>query len=104
MSKNTTKKQKEEKTRQEEEIRREIEIFSRVGINPSAPIMTEPVTDAMLSEWHNQTKESEKKGGKKTQKRTWSKKYKASINCKRPKGFSQKQYCKYGRNKSNKSK
>ena len=32
-----------------------------------------------------------KKGGK------WSKKYKKSINCRRPKGFSQKQYCKYGR-------
>jgi hypothetical protein len=31
------------------------------------------------------------KGGK------WTKKYKKSINCKRPKGFSQKQYCKYGR-------
>tara|TARA_B100001287_G_C22223869_1_gene318279 strand:+ start:92 stop:484 length:393 start_codon:yes stop_codon:yes gene_type:complete len=31
------------------------------------------------------------KGGK------WSKKYKKSINCKKPKGFSQKQYCKYGR-------
>ena len=30
-------------------------------------------------------------------KRKWSKKYKKSINCKRPKGFSQKQYCKYGR-------
>jgi hypothetical protein len=27
----------------------------------------------------------------------WSKKYKKSINCKRPKGFSQKQYCKYTR-------
>ena len=33
-------------------------------------------------------------GGKK---RRWSLKYKRSINCKRPKGFSQKQYCK-GRN------
>jgi hypothetical protein len=32
-----------------------------------------------------------KRGGK------WSAKYKKSINCKRPKGFSQKQYCKYGR-------
>jgi len=31
------------------------------------------------------------KGGK------WSKKYKLSINCNKPKGFSQKQYCKYGR-------
>jgi hypothetical protein len=30
-----------------------------------------------------------KKGGK------WSLKYKRSINCRRPKGFSQKQYCKY---------
>lgn len=30
-------------------------------------------------------------GGKK---RRWSLKYKKSINCKRPKGFSQKQYCK----------
>ena len=27
----------------------------------------------------------------------WSIKYKKSINCSRPKGFSQKQYCKYGR-------
>ena len=34
-----------------------------------------------------------KKGGK------WTRKYKKSINCKRPKGFSQRQYCKYGRNK-----
>lgn len=29
----------------------------------------------------------------------WSSKYKRSINCNRPKGFSQKQYCKYGRKK-----
>tara|TARA_B100001142_G_scaffold224963_1_gene223124 strand:- start:3855 stop:4505 length:651 start_codon:yes stop_codon:yes gene_type:complete len=29
--------------------------------------------------------------------RKWSKKYKKKINCKRPKGFSQRQYCKYGR-------
>ena len=29
----------------------------------------------------------------------WSRKYKNSINCKRPKGFSQKQYCKYSRKK-----
>jgi len=32
-----------------------------------------------------------KKGGK------WSMKYKKSINCKNPKGFSQRQHCKYGR-------
>lgn len=29
----------------------------------------------------------------------WSPERKAKINCSRPKGFSQKQYCKYGRNK-----
>jgi hypothetical protein len=29
----------------------------------------------------------------------WSLKYKRSINCRRPKGFSQKQHCKYGRKK-----
>jgi thiol-disulfide isomerase/thioredoxin len=29
----------------------------------------------------------------------WSRKYKLSINCNKPKGFSQKQHCKYGRNK-----
>lgn len=30
----------------------------------------------------------------------WSQKYKKTINCKRPRGFSQKQYCKYGRKKT----
>jgi hypothetical protein len=33
------------------------------------------------------------KGGK------WSLKYKNSIDCSHPKGFSQKQHCTYGRNK-----
>jgi len=32
----------------------------------------------------------------------WSKKYKKSINCNKPKGFSQKQYCKYSKNKTHK--
>ena len=41
---------------------------------------------------------TKKKTNKKTNKK-WSLKYKKSINCRRPKGFSQKQYCKYGRNK-----
>ena len=27
----------------------------------------------------------------------WSLKYKRSINCRHPRGFSQKQHCKYGR-------
>lgn len=42
------------------------------------------------------------KHGKKTRKHRggkWSAKYKRSINCNKPKGFSQKQYCKYGRKK-----
>ena len=37
-------------------------------------------------------KTNKQRGGK------WSLKYKRSINCNKPKGFSQKQYCKYGRN------
>jgi thiol-disulfide isomerase/thioredoxin len=44
---------------------------------------------------HSKTKtrhnKSKHRGGK------WSKKYKDSINCSKPKGFSQKQHCKYGR-------
>jgi hypothetical protein len=34
----------------------------------------------------------------------WSLKYKKSINCRHPKGFSQRQHCKYGRPKMNKKK
>ncbi len=40
---------------------------------------------------HNKIGGTRKRGGK------WTLKYKRSINCKKPKGFSQKQYCKYGR-------
>jgi hypothetical protein len=48
----------------------------------------------------NPHKKTYRKKHKKTQKGgKWSKKYKLSINCNKPKGFSQKQYCKYGRNK-----
>jgi hypothetical protein len=41
-------------------------------------------------------------GGRRKTKRKWSKKYRQSINCKNPKGFSQKQYCKYTRKKKRK--
>jgi thiol-disulfide isomerase/thioredoxin len=45
-------------------------------------------------EWiETTTKQNKMVGGK------WSLKYKRSINCKRPRGFSQKQHCKYGRKK-----
>jgi thiol-disulfide isomerase/thioredoxin len=39
------------------------------------------------------------KGGSYKKRKRWSRKYKRSINCRRPRGFSQKQYCKYGRKK-----
>jgi len=39
------------------------------------------------------------RGGKRINGGKWSRKYKRSINCRRPRGFSQKQYCKYGRKK-----
>jgi hypothetical protein len=41
-----------------------------------------------MTKKRNKIKKREKK---------WSKKYKKSINCKNPRGFSQKQYCKYGK-------
>ena len=44
-----------------------------------------------------QTKRVSKHNGGKKNAKKWSMKYKKSINCIRPKGFSQKQYCKYGR-------
>jgi len=47
-------------------------------------------------------KSKNKKSKSKNKSKKWSKKYKKSINCKKPKGFSQKQYCKYGRKKSRK--
>ena len=40
---------------------------------------------------------SKKKGKRGKRGGAWTAKYKKSINCKRPRGFSQKQYCKYGR-------
>ena len=43
---------------------------------------------------NSSTKKNRKQRGGK-----WSAKYKRSINCNRPKGFSQRQYCKYSRNK-----
>ena len=54
------------------------------------------------TEKHRKTRHSHKKNGRKQSGRKqsggkWTRKYKASINCSKPKGFSQKQYCKYGR-------
>ena len=48
---------------------------------------------------HTMKTRKNKSKNKKSKKR-WSLKYKKSINCNRPRGFSQRQYCKYGRKKS----
>jgi len=58
---------------------------------------------------HPNKKHSHSKSTRRRHKRTrsqrggkWTLKYKKSINCKKPKGFSQRQHCKYGRRKWNK--
>ena len=57
-------------------------------------------------EWIKMKSREKKQGGAKTRRKyknkrggKWSAKYKRSIDCKRPKGFSQRQHCKYGRKK-----
>lgn len=45
---------------------------------------------------HTNRKYTMKTRKNKKSKKKWSLKYKRSINCKRPRGFSQRQYCKYG--------
>ncbi len=59
-------------------------------------------TDSFV-EWI-QDKISKKKDVKKQKGGKWSLKYKRSINCKRPRGFSQRQHCKYGRKKTTRRK
>jgi hypothetical protein len=49
---------------------------------------------------HTNKKYTMKMRKNKKSKKRWSLKYKRSINCKRPRGFSQRQYCKYGRKKN----
>lgn len=55
-------------------------------------VSTAPMTSSSKNLYKRLTKHKKMKGGRK-----WTRKYKKSINCKRPRGFSQKQYCKYGR-------
>jgi hypothetical protein len=54
--------------------------------------------DKSHSRYHKKSKGGTRKN-KKQKAGKWSLKYKRSINCNRPKGFSQKQYCRYGRKK-----
>jgi len=55
------------------------------------PLYKKKNSTRKIRNYHNKSKKI--RGGK------WSAKYKRSINCNRPKGFSQRQYCKYGRKK-----
>ena len=48
---------------------------------------------------NNRNNKTMKQSGGWKKKHRWSMKYKKSINCRRPKGFSQRNYCKYGRKK-----
>lgn len=46
---------------------------------------------------YKKRKSNRKRPSKRTRKHKWSLKYKRSIDCNHPKGFSQRQHCKYGR-------
>jgi hypothetical protein len=54
--------------------------------------------DCFVNWINSETKHMQNGGTRKLKKKhKWSLKYKRSINCRNPRGFSQKQYCKYGR-------
>jgi hypothetical protein len=54
------------------------------------------ISDRALNQAHGKKQRKSRKRGKKGKRGgAWSAKYKRSINCNRPRGFSQKQYCKY---------
>lgn len=73
-----------------------IEDFENSDI-PNKERKVDAFMDWINSKVNNNTTTNQE-GGK------WSQKYKSSINCRRPKGFSQKQHCKYGRKSKRKSK
>jgi hypothetical protein len=60
-----------------------------------------PNQSALASGTNNPTLFPSVYGGKKRtiRRKKWSTKRKRTINCRRPRGFSQKQHCKYGRKK-----
>jgi hypothetical protein len=62
---------------------------------------TKPIRKITSKRKHHPRSHNNKLGGKTRKMRggKWSAKYKKSINCSRPKGFSQRQHCKYGRKK-----
>jgi hypothetical protein len=54
----------------------------------------------MYGAGRQQRKNKTRNNRKKHASKKWSAKYKKSIKCKNPKGFSQKQYCKYGQKRT----
>jgi hypothetical protein len=79
--------------------------MSGVGNNKRQPMMEKlhrPLLSMSISSRSRSRRRSKSTSSKHSKKRgqtggKWSLKYKRSINCKHPKGFSQKQHCKYGR-------
>ena len=63
---------------------------------PTVPLPVE-IKELLLHQGFKGGRRNKEKNRKTQKKRRWSQKYKRTINCRRPKGFSQKQYCKYGR-------
>jgi hypothetical protein len=79
---------KKENIEENYEERREIDAFMK-WINSKLPSKS----NKSINKSNKTTKPHHHQNGG----RKWTRKYKRSINCKRPRGFSQKQYCKYGR-------
>lgn len=69
------------------------QVYNRILKSKRPYIKTHHKKTRHIKTRYNKNKRHNKsyKGGK------WSRKYKSSINCSKPKGFSQRQYCKYGR-------
>ena len=63
------------------------------------PLLSMSISNRSRNRSQSQSQSSSSKHSKKRGQTggKWSLKYKRSINCKRPKGFSQRQHCKYGR-------
>lgn len=76
-------------------LRDKLDHYARMGISTD--------TDTVHSGGYKKRKSNRKHPCKhpskrpRTRKHKWSLKYKRSIDCKHPKGFSQRQHCKYGR-------
>jgi hypothetical protein len=67
-------------------------------VNKGANLTAKDKKDLLQKIKGLKTKKKQSGGKKKQSGGKWSAKYKKSINCQRPKGFSQKQYCRFGRN------